>query len=132
MPAKARTPKMKSPKSPKVKTPQRVGSYAQVFHGTAMKTAGDLEKKDLMKIKLPGSYRRKDGTMGAKYRIVSKKKHAAGLKRLAWLKKNKPEAYAAWQANKFAKKGKKNGTKKNTGRVVKMSPAKKGKNTRRR
>jgi len=42
-----------------------VGSKAQVFHGTAMKTSGGLKKEDLMQ--------NKNG------RIVSKKAHAAGL-----------------------------------------------------
>ena len=43
-----------------------VGTKAQVYHGTAKHTSGGLTKKDLMKTK--------------KGRIVSKKKHAAGLK----------------------------------------------------
>lgn len=43
-----------------------VGSKSQVFHGTAKHTSGGLTKKDLMKTR--------------KGRIVSKKKHAAGLK----------------------------------------------------
>ena len=49
------------------------GSMAQVFHGTAKHTPGGLVKKDLMKTK--------NG------RIVSKKKHAAGLKAIKVLKK---------------------------------------------
>ena len=44
-----------------------VGTRAQVLHGTADKTAGDLTKKDLM---------RKDG------RIVSKAASRAALKRM--------------------------------------------------
>jgi hypothetical protein len=50
-----------------------VGSKSQVWHGTAKHTSGGLTKKDLMKTK--------------KGRIVSKKKHAAGLKALSKLKK---------------------------------------------
>lgn len=50
-----------------------VGSKSQVYHGTAKHTSGGLTKKDLMKTK--------------KGRIVSKKKHAAGLKALKQLKK---------------------------------------------
>ena len=50
-----------------------VGSKSQVFHGTAKHTSGGLTKKDLMKTR--------------KGRIVSKKKHAAGLKALKQLKK---------------------------------------------
>jgi DVNP family len=46
----------------------RVGSKAQVFHGTAAHTSGGLTKKDLMKTK--------------KGRIVSRKKHALGKKSL--------------------------------------------------
>jgi len=42
-----------------------VGTKAQVFHGTAGRTAGGLKKNDLMKTD--------------KGRIVSKKAHAAGL-----------------------------------------------------
>ena len=49
-----------------------IGSKAQVFHGTAHHTSGGLTKKDLMK---------------HKGRIVSRKKHAAGRKALANLKK---------------------------------------------
>ena len=43
-----------------------VGSKAEVFHGTAKHTSGQLYKKDLM--------------MTKKGRIVSKKKHALGKK----------------------------------------------------
>jgi hypothetical protein len=43
-----------------------VGSKSQVWHSTAKHTSGGLTKKDLMKTR--------------KGRIVSKKKHAAGLK----------------------------------------------------
>ncbi len=51
-----------------------VGSKSQVWHGTAKHTSGGLTKKDLMKTK--------------KGRIVSKRKHAAGLKALKQLKKS--------------------------------------------
>lgn len=50
------------------------GSKSQVWHGTAKHTSGGLKKSDLMKTK--------------KGRIVSKKKHAAGLKALKQLKKS--------------------------------------------
>jgi len=50
------------------------GSKSQVWHGTAKHTSGGLTKKDLMKTR--------------KGRIVSKKKHAAGLKALKQLKKS--------------------------------------------
>ena len=50
-----------------------VGSKAQVWHGTAKKTPGGLTKKDLMKTK--------------KGRIVSKRKHAIGQKRIKTLRK---------------------------------------------
>ena len=43
-----------------------VGSKAEVWHGTALKTSGQLHKKDLVKTK--------------KGRIVSRKKQAAGKK----------------------------------------------------
>jgi len=44
----------------------KVGSKAQVFHGTAERTVGGLKKEDLMQTE--------------KGRIVSKKQHKAGLK----------------------------------------------------
>lgn len=50
-----------------------VGTKAQVYHGTAKHTSGGLTRKDLMKTK--------------KGRIVSRKKHAAGKKALARLRK---------------------------------------------
>ena len=50
------------------------GSKSQVWHGTAKHTSGGLKKSDLMKTK--------------KGRIVSKKKHAAGLKALKQLRKS--------------------------------------------
>ncbi len=50
-----------------------VGTKAQVWHGTADHTSGGLRKSDLMKTK--------------KGRIVSRKKHASGLKALARLRK---------------------------------------------
>ncbi len=50
-----------------------VGSKAQVFHGSAKHTSGGLTRKDLMKTKAG--------------RIVSKKKHTAGLKAIKKLKK---------------------------------------------
>lgn len=49
------------------------GSKAQVWHGTAKKTPGGLTRRDLMKTK--------------KGRIVSKKKHAIGLRRIRSLRK---------------------------------------------
>ncbi len=50
-----------------------VGSKAQVFHGSAKHTSGGLTRKDLMKTKAG--------------RIVSRKKHTAGLKAIKKLKK---------------------------------------------
>ncbi len=49
------------------------GTKAQVWHGTAKHTPGGLKKKDLMKTKAG--------------RIVSRKKHAAGIKALKKLRK---------------------------------------------
>ena len=43
-----------------------VGTKAEVYHSTAVRTSGGLKKKDLM--------------MTSKGRIVSRKKHAAGKK----------------------------------------------------
>jgi len=49
------------------------GSKAQVWHGTAKHTPGGLTRKDLMKTK--------------KGRIVSRKKHTIGLRRIKALHK---------------------------------------------
>ena len=49
------------------------GSKAQVWHGTARHTPGGLTRKDLMKTK--------------RGRIVSKKKHSIGLRRIRSLRK---------------------------------------------
>ena len=50
-----------------------VGSKAMVWHGSANHTSGGLTRKDLMKTK-----------MG---RIVSRRKHAIGLRRIKTLRK---------------------------------------------
>ena len=50
-----------------------VGTKAQVYHGTAKHTSGGLTKSDLMKTKAG--------------RIVSKKKHAQGMKSIKRLRK---------------------------------------------
>ena len=64
--------------------PASVGTNAQVWHGTKQKTPGGLTKDDLMKT--------------PKGRIVSKKKHAQGLKQF-----NKPGVKEAFQARMFKK-----------------------------
>lgn len=72
----ANTRKQNSRKNRKEQTggaKMTVGSKAQVFHGTAKHTSGGLTKKDLMKTKAG--------------RIVSRKKHTAGLKAIKQLKK---------------------------------------------
>lgn len=51
---------------------QTVGTKAQVWHGTAKHTSGGLTKKDLMR---------------HKGKIVSRRKHAAGLKAIKKLRK---------------------------------------------
>ena len=51
---------------------QTTGTKAQVFHGTAKHTSGGLIKKDLMKTR--------------RGRIVSRKKHASGLKAIKKLR----------------------------------------------
>ena len=50
-----------------------VGSKAQVWHGSAKHTSGGLTRKDLMKTK--------------KGRIVSRRKHTIGLRRIKTLHK---------------------------------------------
>ncbi len=64
--------------------PANVGSNAQVWHGTKEKTPGGLTKNDLMKT--------------SQGRLVSKKKHAQGLKQF-----NKPGVKEAFQARMFKK-----------------------------
>ena len=49
-----------------------VGSYAELWHNNALRSAGGLKKKDLMM---------------RKGRIMSKKKHAAGKKAIKHLQK---------------------------------------------
>jgi hypothetical protein len=49
-----------------------IGSRAEVWHGICEKTSGGLRKKDLMKTKAG--------------RIVSRKKHAEGLKKIKHLR----------------------------------------------
>ncbi len=48
-----------------------IGSKAEVFHGSCVRTSGGLKKKDLMK---------------HKGRIISRKKHAAGKKAIKHLR----------------------------------------------
>lgn len=49
-----------------------IGSKAEVYHETALRTSGGLKKKDLM--------------MTKRHRIVSRKKHAAGKKAIKHLR----------------------------------------------
>lgn len=81
-----------------------VGSYAEVFHGTKLRTAGGLHKNQLMKTK--------------KGRIVSIKKHKAGLKAIVRLRKM---GYKT-QKGKFVKFSKKS-MKKRGGSVSGFSDA---------
>jgi len=93
--------------------PVKVGSKAQVFHGTAERTAGGLTQKDLMKTE--------------KGRIVSVKQHKAGLNAIKRLRA------AGFVAKKgefklFSKRAsKKSATKKSVAKksVAKKSVAKK-------
>lgn len=87
--------------------PVKVGSKAQVFHGTADRTAGGLTKEDLMQTD--------------KGRIVSKKQHKAGLQAIKRLRA------AGFVAKKgefklFAKRGSKS-PKKSTRKIVTRSMA---------
>jgi len=61
-----------------------VGTKAQVWHGTALKTPGGLKKSDLMKNKHS--------------RIVSKKKHSAGKKLMKKMMKS-PKMRKIFKAN---------------------------------
>ena len=60
------------------------GTKAQVWHGTALKTAGGLQKSDLM--------------MNKHKRIVSKKKHSAGKKLMKKMMKS-PRMRKIFKAN---------------------------------
>ena len=60
------------------------GTKAQVWHGTALKTAGGLEKSDLM--------------MNKHSRIVSKKKHSQGKKLMKKMMKS-PKMRKLFKAN---------------------------------
>ena len=81
-----------------------VGTKAEVFHGTAKHTSGNLHKKDLMK---------------HKGRIVSRKKHAAGkkaIKRLFALGyKPKKGTFKAMRKSMVNGRKKKRGTRKRGG-----------------
>ncbi|NBY40178.1 MAG: hypothetical protein EBQ66_04595 [Flavobacteriia bacterium] len=82
-----------------------VGTKAEVFHGTAKHTSGNLHKKDLMK---------------HKGRIVSRKKHAAGkkaIKRLFALG-YKPKKGTFKAMRKSMVNGRKKGTRKRGGGEV--------------
>ena len=61
-----------------------IGSKAQVWHGTALKTSGGLKKSDLM--------------MNKHDRIVSKKKHSAGKKLMKKMMKS-PKMRKLFKAN---------------------------------
>lgn len=76
-----------------------VGSKAQVYHGTAKKTPGGLTKKNLMKTK--------------RGRIVSRRKHAIGQRRIKTLRRL---GYVAKKGTfKLFKKGKRGGAAPNLG-----------------
>jgi hypothetical protein len=82
-----------------------VGTKAEVFHGTAKHTSGNLHKKDLMK---------------HKGRIVSRRKHAAGkkaIKRLFALG-YKPKKGTFKAMRKSMVNGRKKGTRKRGGAEV--------------
>jgi len=84
-----------------------VGTKAEVFHGTAKHTSGNLHKKDLMK---------------HKGRIVSRKKHAAGkkaIKRLFALGyKPKKGTFKAMRKSMVDGRKKKRGTRKRGGAAM--------------
>tara|TARA_B100001093_G_scaffold519835_1_gene610827 strand:+ start:4221 stop:4550 length:330 start_codon:yes stop_codon:yes gene_type:complete len=84
-----------------------IGSRAQVWHGTAYKTAGNLTKSHLM--------------MNKHGRVVSKKKHKTA-------KKEKRLEKAGY----FTKKGKFGAVKKGKTRRRRRKSSKKGKSRRRR
>ncbi len=84
-----------------------VGSKAEVYHGSCLRTSGGLTKKDLMK---------------HKGRIISRKKHAAGKKAIKHLralgyiaKKGTFKLFRKSMAHKTAKKHGKRHTRKRGG-----------------
>lgn len=56
-----------------------VGSYREVWHGTAHHTAGGLKKHNLMRLRA-GTRVNSEGRTVAVFRIVSRAKHEQGLK----------------------------------------------------
>jgi hypothetical protein len=77
----------------------KIGTRAQVWHGTSVKTSGGLTKSHLM--------------MNKHGRIVSRKKHASGKKSLKHLKKM---GYIAKKGHfTLFHKGKRRGTRKHKG-----------------
>ena len=82
---------------------QTTGSKAQVYHGTAKHTSGNLEKKDLMK--------NKHG------RIVSRKKHGTAKKEKRLVKAGYTAKKGKFGAVKIGKSAKRkrcaNGTRRN-------------------
>jgi len=87
--------------------PVKVGSKAQVFHGTADRTAGGLKKDDLMQTD--------------KGRIVSKAQHKAGLQAIKRLR-NAGFVAKKGEFKLFAKRGSKS-PKKSTRKMVTRSMA---------
>ena len=89
-----------------------VGSKAEVFHGSARHTSGNLHKKDLM--------RHKD-------RIISRKKHAAGKKAIKHLfalgYKPSKGTFKAMHKSMSHKKKKSRHTRKNGGALSVASAA---------
>lgn len=108
------TPKSKYNKV-RVQSHLRVGSKAQVWHGTAVKTAGGLTKKDLTRSK---------SRKGKAGKIVSKKQQAHGMRIYAMKKvqsafkvkqramKSDPLGFRGKKARRTVSKGKGKGSKK--------------------
>ena len=68
--------------------PQRIGSRAKVFHGTAFMTAGGLRKKDLKRKKVGERKDEAGNVIGHVYRIVSKRASAIATARYKQWKKD--------------------------------------------
>lgn len=86
------------------KNPCHIGSYRQVFHGSAMQTVGGLTKEDIV--------------MNKRGRLVSKRKHLLGLK----IFRRQPENLLDYQRQPW-KKGQ-------SGKSVKKSSKKTKRKTR--
>jgi hypothetical protein len=94
--------------------PCSVGSYRQVFHGSAIRTSGGLSKSDIM--------------MNKRGRLVSKKKHKSGLKIFKKYRRNLMDnQHPRWKKGHSKSKKAKKSSKKSVASVAVKSKSRKKK-----